>query len=101
MHYIRKHCSYQQLMSAGCRGCFEDFRTPQVLANDLLESVRKTESSLKKLKKNRTAGGGGGATEGAASGASDADKMTTQLFLDVQVRCVRLFSPRTMKPAPS
>ncbi len=57
----------------------------QSVAGDLLETVRKTESSLKRLKKNRAAGDA--ATPEAAGGASDTDKMTTQLFLDVQVPC--------------
>jgi Domain of unknown function (DUF3510) len=52
----------------------------QTVAGDLLETVRKTESSLKRLKKHR--GAGDALAEGAAS---DTDKMTTQLFLDVQV----------------
>lgn len=52
----------------------------QTVAGDLLETVRKTESSLKRLKKHR--GAGDAPAEGAAS---DTDKMTTQLFLDVQV----------------
>ena len=51
-----------------------------MVAGDLLETVRKTESSLKRLKKHR--GAGDAPAEGAAS---DTDKMTTQLFLDVQV----------------
>ena len=56
----------------------------QTVAGDLLETVRKTESSLKRLKKHR--GAGDAPAEGAAS---DTDKMTTQLFLDVQVSCSR------------
>ena len=57
----------------------------QTVAGDLLETVRKTESSLKRLKKHR--GAGDAPAEGAAS---DTDKMTTQLFLDVQVSTARL-----------
>jgi Domain of unknown function (DUF3510) len=64
--------------------CLASSRCPalflQTVAGDLLETVRKTESSLKRLKKHR--GAGDAPAEGAAS---DTEKMTTQLFLDVQV----------------
>ena len=48
--------------------------------------VRKTESSLKRLKKGRAAEAA--ALEGGAAQASDTDKISMQLFLDVQVRAV-------------
>lgn len=50
----------------------------QALATDLLATVRKTESSLKRLKKTSAAEGEGGAA------MSDSDKIGLQLFLDVQ-----------------
>lgn len=46
--------------------------------------MRKTESSLKRLKKGRAAEGA--QLEGAAAQVSDTDKISMQLFLDVQVR---------------
>lgn len=52
------------------------------MAAELLDTLRKTESSLARLRRNRPA-------EGAAadgSQLSDMDKISTQLFLDVQVR---------------
>eukprot|EP00200_Dunaliella_tertiolecta_P002070 CAMPEP_0202343412 /NCGR_PEP_ID=MMETSP1126-20121109/3543_1 /ASSEMBLY_ACC=CAM_ASM_000457 /TAXON_ID=3047 /ORGANISM="Dunaliella tertiolecta, Strain CCMP1320" /LENGTH=1109 /DNA_ID=CAMNT_0048934475 /DNA_START=46 /DNA_END=3376 /DNA_ORIENTATION=- len=50
------------------------------LAVELLTTVRKTESSLKRLKKARP-----GETEGGEGGGmSDSDKITLQLYLDVQ-----------------
>ncbi|KAG2451026.1 hypothetical protein HYH02_004295 [Chlamydomonas schloesseri] len=49
------------------------------LADELLVSVRKTESSLKRLKKAKAAGGG---EEDAAAAVSDSDKITLQLHLD-------------------
>mmetsp|Transcript_18657 Transcript_18657/g.40080 ORF Transcript_18657/g.40080 Transcript_18657/m.40080 type:complete len:830 (-) Transcript_18657:232-2721(-) len=50
----------------------------QQLADELLTTVRKTESSLKRLKKAQNA-------EGAAGEVmSDSDKITLQLYLDVQ-----------------
>jgi Domain of unknown function (DUF3510) len=50
------------------------------MAVRMLETLRKTESSLKRLKKNR-------AVEPAADGSqlSDIDKISLQLFLDVEV----------------
>jgi len=55
------------------------------LAEELLTSVKKTESSLKRLKKTRPgeAAGEAGAA-GAAAGMSDSDKINLQLYLDVQ-----------------
>ncbi|GFR52954.1 hypothetical protein Agub_g15627, partial [Astrephomene gubernaculifera] len=55
------------------------------LAEELLSSVRKTESSLKRLKKAKAGGGGAGGEEDptAASLLSDSDKITLQLHLDV------------------
>lgn len=55
----------------------------QQLAEELLNTVRKTESSLKRLKKNRAgeAEGGDGAT---AAAMSDSEKIGLQLQLDVQ-----------------
>ncbi|KXZ52971.1 hypothetical protein GPECTOR_8g343 [Gonium pectorale] len=52
------------------------------LAEELLSSVRKTESSLKRLKKAK--GGAGGEEDSAASAISDSDKITLQLHLDVE-----------------
>ncbi|BDA46634.1 Conserved oligomeric Golgi complex subunit 2 [Coccomyxa sp. Obi] len=49
-------------------------------ARDLLESLRKTESSLKRLKKSRA---GEAASDGPGA-LSDADKVNVQLFLDAQ-----------------
>ena len=52
------------------------------MAAELLDTLRKTESSLARLRRNRP-------VEGAAadgSQLSDMDKISTQLFLDVQVR---------------
>eukprot|EP00878_Enallax_costatus_P035452 GHUV01039536.1.p1 GENE.GHUV01039536.1~~GHUV01039536.1.p1 ORF type:complete len:203 (-),score=70.56 GHUV01039536.1:182-790(-) len=58
------------------------------LAEELLTTVKKTESSLKRLKKSRpgeTVGlEAGGAAAGGAAGMSDSDKICLQLFLDVQ-----------------
>lgn len=56
------------------------------VASEMLEQMQKTESSLARLKKARgpeagSAAGGGG---GAAPQLSDIEKMTLQLFLDVQ-----------------
>jgi hypothetical protein len=53
------------------------------LAAELLTTVRKTESSLKRLKKLRP---GESESDAAAAGAgmSDSDKITLQLYLDVQ-----------------
>ncbi|PNH09416.1 Conserved oligomeric Golgi complex subunit 2 [Tetrabaena socialis] len=50
------------------------------LAEELLISVRKTESSLKRLKK---AKGGAGGEEDPTATVSDSDKITLQLHLDV------------------
>jgi len=50
------------------------------MSSELLETLRKTESSLKRIRQNRPtdpAAGGGG--------PSDIDKISLQLFLDVQV----------------
>lgn len=52
------------------------------LAEELLTSVKKTESSLKRLKKSRT--GEAAAPGDAAAAMSDSDKIGLQLFLDVQ-----------------
>ncbi|EFJ51678.1 component of oligomeric golgi complex 2 [Volvox carteri f. nagariensis] len=57
------------------------------LADELLVSVRKTESSLKRLKK---AKGGAGGEEDSAAGLSDSDKITLQLHLDVEELGVQL-----------
>jgi Domain of unknown function (DUF3510) len=57
----------------------------QQTASDMLDAVRKTESSLKRLKKMRAAEA---ATDGQAA-TSDTDKIAMQLFLDVQVRVHR------------
>lgn len=61
----------------------------QQLADDLLTTVKKTESSLKRLKKTALAAGGaeGGDASGGGGGAaaaSDSDKICLQLYLDVQ-----------------
>ncbi|CAG9460595.1 unnamed protein product [Pedinophyceae sp. YPF-701] len=51
------------------------------VAGDMLSAIRKTESSLKRLKR-----GKGGGEEGAESGGpSDADKVAAQMLLDVGV----------------
>ncbi len=77
-------------LSTSCRvqgviaGVTQRFATQ---ARDLLESLRKTESSLKRLKKSR-AGEAGSDGPGALS---DADKVNVQLFLDAQV-CLNLGS---------
>jgi hypothetical protein len=55
------------------------------LAEELLGSVRKTESSLKRLKKGRAPDGGGGADAGGgAAEMNDSDKICLQLYLDAQ-----------------
>lgn len=56
------------------------------LAAELLTTVKKTESSLKRLKKTRPgeAAGPDSAGVAAAAGMSDSDKICLQLFLDVQ-----------------
>lgn len=51
-------------------------------AGDLLENLRKTDSSLKRLKKSRA---GDAAADGSGA-LSDTDKVNVQLFLDAQVR---------------
>ena len=51
-------------------------------AGEMLETLRKTESSLKRLKKSRA---GDAAADGPGA-LSDTDKVQVQLFLDVQVR---------------
>ncbi|KAG2501945.1 hypothetical protein HYH03_000443 [Edaphochlamys debaryana] len=63
------------------------------LADELLQSVRKTESSLKRLKKAK----GGAGEEDAATAVSDSDKITLQLHLDVEelgAQLARLLAPR-------
>lgn len=59
------------------------------LAEELLTTVKKTELSLKRLKKTRpgeAAGSqeGSGAAAAAGVGMSDSDKICLQLYLDVQ-----------------
>lgn len=55
------------------------------LAEELLTTVKKTESSLKRLKKSRPGeDAAAAATAGAAAAMSDSDKICLQLFLDVQ-----------------
>ncbi|GBF98792.1 hypothetical protein Rsub_11374 [Raphidocelis subcapitata] len=55
------------------------------LAEELLSGVRKTESSLKRLKKGRPGGAdGGGGGDSAGSEMSDSEKICLQLFLDAQ-----------------
>ncbi len=53
------------------------------MAQDLLTTVRKTEDSLKRLKKGR-AQKPGTAAEASTDQASDQEKICLQLFLDVQ-----------------
>ena len=49
------------------------------MATELLDTLRKTESSLKRIRQSR-------ATDASAGGGpSDIDKISLQLFLDVQV----------------
>ena len=50
------------------------------MASELLDTLRKTESSLKRIRQNRVA-------DSSAKGPSDIDKISLQLFLDVQVSC--------------
>jgi len=76
-------------LSAGVRGelvaqCAEAVSLAYAeMVDDLLVTVRKTEDSLKRLKKGRSAKPG--ATPDAASdAASDQEKICMQLFLDVQ-----------------
>jgi hypothetical protein len=57
------------------------------VAEEVLSAVRKTESSLQRLKKNRAVaaaigGGGGGAGGGEDAALSDSDKIALQLLLD-------------------
>jgi hypothetical protein len=52
------------------------------LAEELLTTVKKTESSLKRLKKTRP--GEEAAAAAGAAAMSDSDKICLQLFLDVQ-----------------
>lgn len=52
----------------------------QAAAGSLLDAERKTESSLKRLNRNRA----GETPSDATAGASNTDKMAAQLFLDVQ-----------------
>ncbi|KAI8467408.1 MAG: hypothetical protein J3K34DRAFT_481362 [Monoraphidium minutum] len=54
------------------------------LAEELLASVRKTESSLKRLKKGRGPDGGAPPGEPGAAEMSDSEKICLQLFLDAQ-----------------
>ena len=64
-------------------------------AGDLLENLRKTESSLKRLKKSRA----GDASADGPGALSDADKVNVQLFLDAQVRriiCYLCISARVL-----
>ena len=51
-------------------------------AGDTLATLRRTESSLRRLKKTRAGDGGAG----EAAGLSDTDKVGRQLALDAQVR---------------
>jgi len=55
----------------------------KVMANDLVTTVRKTESSLKRLK-GRKAGAADDPTKGGKAEISDTDKICHQLLLDVQ-----------------
>ena len=50
------------------------------MAEDLLRTVQQTESSLKRLKERQ----GAGSAQGENASASDADKICSQLYLDVQ-----------------
>lgn len=61
-----------------------------------MTTVRKTESSLKRLKKGRVAEGGG---DGGAEGMSDSDKIGLQLHLDVQVSRVAAAAAVQLCPA--
>lgn len=55
------------------------------LAEELLTTVKKTESSLKRLKKTRPGeAADGGAAGAGTAGMSDSDKICLQLHLDVQ-----------------
>ncbi|KAF8069609.1 COG2 [Scenedesmus sp. PABB004] len=54
------------------------------LAEELLATVRKTESSLKRLKKARPGEPPDGAAGAPGGGMSDSDKIGLQLFLDVE-----------------
>lgn len=57
------------------------------IGRDVLDQVRKTESSLKRLK-GRKAGAADDPTKGGKAEISDTDKICHQLLLDVQVRIV-------------
>ncbi len=50
------------------------------MSSELLETLRKTESSLKCIRQNRATDPAAG-----AGGPSDIDKISLQLFVDVQV----------------
>jgi hypothetical protein len=77
-----------QRLPAGLRGAlaaavFDSVNARyQQLAEELLSSVRKTESSLRRLKKGR--GPEAGAADGAAAEMSDSEKICLQLYLDAQ-----------------
>ena len=53
--------------------------TFQTKASDLLDTLRKTESSLNRIRHSRTT------EQTAAGGMTDIQKISMQLFLDVQV----------------
>lgn len=53
-------------------------------AGDTLDTLRRTESSLRRLKKTRAGDG----AAGDAGGLSDVDKVGRQLVLDAQVNCL-------------
>ena len=55
------------------------------MAAELLDTLRKTESSLKRIRQNRVT------DSSAAGGPSDIDKISLQLFLDVQVSTSAFF----------
>lgn len=66
------------------RGVIDDVNQRYTaLAEELLTSVKKTESSLKRLKKTRP-GEAPGEAGAAGAAMSDSDKIGLQLFLDVQ-----------------
>lgn len=54
------------------------------MARDLVSTVKKTESSLKRLKDRRGASGGAGGAGGAGAEVSDTEKICKQLHLDAQ-----------------
>lgn len=67
-----------------------------------MTTVRKTESSLKRLKGRKDGGGKDGKGDGKAAGAaSDTDKICHQLLLDVQEYCRQVRAWRRSRECPA